>query len=99
VAVTDNVVARAVALLRKALGDEAREAKYIETVPTRGYRFLGAPVAVGPTRLLVVLPFRPLVATERMESLELGMADSLIARMSGIRDLRVAPLRVTAWDG
>jgi Tol biopolymer transport system component/DNA-binding winged helix-turn-helix (wHTH) protein len=38
-AVTDNALTRIVAHLRKALGDDAREARYIETVPTRGYRW------------------------------------------------------------
>ena len=38
--VTDNAVARVVAQLRRALGDAARGARYIETVPTRGYRFI-----------------------------------------------------------
>src|ERR1700680_442230 len=28
-------------LLRKALGDDANEQKYIQTVPRRGYRFVG----------------------------------------------------------
>lgn len=32
-------LARNVSLLRKALGDEAEESSYIETVPRRGYRF------------------------------------------------------------
>jgi Tol biopolymer transport system component/DNA-binding winged helix-turn-helix (wHTH) protein len=45
-AVTDNALTRVVAQLRKALGDDAREARFLETVPTRGYRWL-APVAVG----------------------------------------------------
>jgi len=39
-AVTDNAMTRIVAHLRKALGDDARDARYIETVPTRGYRWL-----------------------------------------------------------
>jgi len=38
--VTDNALTRVVAQLRKALGDNAKEARYIETVPTVGYRFL-----------------------------------------------------------
>jgi Tol biopolymer transport system component/DNA-binding winged helix-turn-helix (wHTH) protein len=40
--VTDNVLSRAVAQLRRALGDDAKEARYIETVPTLGYRFIPA---------------------------------------------------------
>ena len=39
-AVTDNAMTRIVAHLRKALGDDARDSRYIETVPTRGYRWL-----------------------------------------------------------
>lgn len=38
--VTENALTREIAQLRKALGESAREAKYIETVPTRGYRFV-----------------------------------------------------------
>src|SRR5688572_20172483 len=46
--VTPNVLTRVVAMLRKALGDDAFEARYIETVAKRGYRFI-APVRVtGP---------------------------------------------------
>ena len=41
VAVTDNALTRAVAQLRKTLGDDAETPRYIETVPTRGYRFIG----------------------------------------------------------
>src|SRR5262245_48941459 len=38
--VTPNALTRVIARLRRALGDDAREAKYIETVKTRGYRFI-----------------------------------------------------------
>jgi len=38
--VTENAMTRVIAQLRKALGDDSKEAKYIETVPTRGYRFI-----------------------------------------------------------
>ncbi|HEY8233527.1 MAG TPA: winged helix-turn-helix domain-containing protein [Vicinamibacteria bacterium] len=37
--VSESSLTRAVAQLRKALDDDAREARYVETVPTRGYRF------------------------------------------------------------
>lgn len=38
--VTPNVLTRAVAQLRKVLGDDAFKARYIETVARRGYRFI-----------------------------------------------------------
>ena len=38
--VTENVLTRAIGQLRKALEDDAKDARYIETVPTRGYRFI-----------------------------------------------------------
>ena len=40
-AVTDDALSVAVYELRKALGDKARGARWIETVPRRGYRFRG----------------------------------------------------------
>ena len=43
--VTPNVLTRAVAQIRKGLGDDSQDARYIETVARRGYRFT-APVTV-----------------------------------------------------
>jgi Tol biopolymer transport system component/DNA-binding winged helix-turn-helix (wHTH) protein len=50
--VTPNVLTRAVAQLRKALGDDAFEARIIETVSKRGYRFIATvtPHAAAPPR-------------------------------------------------
>src|ERR687896_352794 len=47
-AVTDNALTRVVAQLRRALGDDARGARYIETVPTRGYRWVKPLAPSGP---------------------------------------------------
>ena len=41
---------------------------------------------------LAVLPFKPLVADDRDESLEMGMADTLIAKLSNVRDVNVRPI-------
>jgi len=38
--VTPNALTRVIAHLRRTLGDDAKKAKYIETVKTRGYRFI-----------------------------------------------------------
>lgn len=42
VVVTDDSLTHAVSVLRRALADERTHPKYIETVPRRGYRFIGA---------------------------------------------------------
>jgi Tol biopolymer transport system component/DNA-binding winged helix-turn-helix (wHTH) protein len=47
-AVTDHALTRVIAQLRRVLGDEAREATYIETIPTRGYRWIRPVVRVTP---------------------------------------------------
>ena len=41
VAVSDNSLTRAITQIRKALDDDSRAPKYIETVPSVGYRFIG----------------------------------------------------------
>lgn len=46
----------------------------------------------GAVKSIAVLPFKPVVADSRDESLELGMADTLINKLSGIRQLIVWPL-------
>jgi TolB-like protein/DNA-binding winged helix-turn-helix (wHTH) protein len=59
--VTENVLTRAIAQLRKALADDPKEPRYIETVPTLGYRFIAelqakAPEAMNATRAAPVGP-------------------------------------------
>jgi serine/threonine-protein kinase len=50
------------------------------------------PAAVAPIRTLAVLPFKPLVASQRDEALEMGMADMLIAKISTSDRITVRPL-------
>ncbi|MEO7539836.1 MAG: winged helix-turn-helix domain-containing protein [Pyrinomonadaceae bacterium] len=45
-----------------------------------------------PARSIAVLPFRPLVAGDRDESLELGMSDSLISGLSRLSQINVRPI-------
>jgi DNA-binding winged helix-turn-helix (wHTH) protein/WD40 repeat protein len=62
-AVTENSLTRAIALLRKLLGDDTRNPHYIETVATVGYRFLGnVEASVDPQ--VVPMPPEPPAAGE-----------------------------------
>ncbi len=58
-AVTDNALTRVIAQIRKALGDDARQARYIETVPTIGYRFIFPIDAPKPTSTPLPEPPEP----------------------------------------
>lgn len=59
----DTALNSAVRRLRTALGDHADAARYIETIPKRGYRFIGQlePAADAPRKA----PLEPVVATAR----------------------------------
>ena len=46
----------------------------------------------GVVRSIAVLPFKPLVAGDRNESLEMGMADTLIFRLSSVKGIAVRPI-------
>jgi DNA-binding winged helix-turn-helix (wHTH) protein/TolB-like protein len=52
----------------------------------------GPPSNPAGVKSIAVLPFKPLVAGSRDESLELGMADTLINKLSGIRQLILRPM-------
>lgn len=141
--VSDNALTKIVKEIRHALADDANDPRYVETVPKRGYRFIGefkeslephplvsktqprerqtfpsnsTWVLIGgvialaalagwllvrsrhtelspPTvRSIAVLPFKPLNADSRDESLEMGMAETLIARLSNLRQIVVRPM-------
>ncbi|MCM3871094.1 MAG: winged helix-turn-helix domain-containing protein [Pyrinomonadaceae bacterium] len=55
------------------------------------YRSVWWPDPPTNLRTLAVLPFKPLASTDRDESLELGMADTLIRRLSGSGKITVRP--------
>ena len=99
--VEENNLNQNISALRRALGGPRSENRFIVTVQGRGFSFV-ASVATRPTseetnttahlRTVAVLPFRPLVVADSDSSLELGMADTLITRLSAIRRLVVRPI-------
>jgi DNA-binding winged helix-turn-helix (wHTH) protein/tetratricopeptide (TPR) repeat protein len=82
-----------VSALRKALGSQPDGRPWIDTVPRRGYRFVGPPprrTAAGP-RSLAVLPFAALEPQAADDHLGLGMTDALITRLGRSGQLLVRP--------
>lgn len=60
-----------------------------------GYLFIrarGPRAGAQPLKSIAVLPFRPVAAGARDETLELGMADTLITRLSNLPQLTVRPV-------
>jgi len=68
--------------IRLALGDDAREPRYVETLPRRGYRFV-APVEAPPAapRTLAVLPFDNLNPDQEEEAFAGGVTDAVITEL------------------
>ena len=78
--VTPNVLSRAVAQIRKALGDESDHAHYIETVAKRGYRFIAPVTVTGPAGVA------PVAITESA-----GMDPSIPVELSGPQPTNLPP--------
>jgi len=97
--VEENNIVQSISALRRVLGERRGEKRYVVTVAGHGYRF-AAPVRTATATEQVsetvtsigVLPFKPLVEKDRDEALELGMADSLIMRLSDSQQMIVRPL-------
>jgi len=63
--VTDHALTRIVAQLRRALGDEARDGRHIETVPTRGYRWLPKAERIEASTAVADVPSHPAAPAPR----------------------------------
>jgi TolB-like protein/Flp pilus assembly protein TadD len=103
-AVSENSLTRSIATLRKLLGDDSREPRYIENVPRIGYRFLvevevAEDTTSAPTaqqvhtdyHSLAVLPFTNGTGPLEAEYLSEGISESIINLLSQFHDLRVVP--------
>ena len=92
----DHGINNAVKRLREALADSAENAKFVETVARRGYRFIGRLEATaGGTESLAVLPLENLSHDPEQEYFADGLTDSLITQLARISALRVVS-RTTA---
>jgi|DewCreStandDraft_4_1066084.scaffolds.fasta_scaffold14416_3 TolB-like protein/DNA-binding winged helix-turn-helix (wHTH) protein/Tfp pilus assembly protein PilF len=98
----ENNLNTAVARLREALNDRAARPKYIETIPRRGYRFIGqlipplAGAGKGPVRL-IVLPLANLSGDPSQDHFCDALTEDLIADLSAMAPRELAVIaRTTA---
>ena len=94
-AVEENNLNQNISTLRRALGENRGENRYIATVPGQGYRFI-APVEVsGGTQLaaeaitIAVLPFVNLSSDPESEFFADGVTEEIINALAQIKKLRV----------
>jgi TolB-like protein/Flp pilus assembly protein TadD len=98
--VSDDALVTCIQELRKALGDDSRQPRYIETRHRLGYRFV-APVAgavtpapeappVNDPAAIAVLPFSDMSAGRDQDFFCEGLAEELIDALTHIDGLRVA---------
>src|SRR5882672_4482822 len=99
--VEEGSLTRNVSDLRKALTGTTGAGVRIETVPKRGYRFVGSVreerMSAQPAgRALAVLPFRSLGGHPRDRALGLSIADALITKLATLRGCVVQPTSAVA---
>ena len=107
-AIEEGNIARNISTLRNALGEHPREAQYIETVPWRGYRFIGSVKEVhdqpaGPAiSSIAVLPFVNVDSDQTLEYLADGFTETLINNLSQLTALKVmsrnSSFRYKDWE-
>src|SRR6184192_675779 len=87
----DHGINNAIKRLREALGDSAETPRFIETIPRRGYRFIGmtGSSTPGPIRALAVLPLENLSRDPEQEYFAEGLTEALITTLAKIGELRV----------
>jgi len=87
----EQSLATAVKKLRRALGDSADRPQFIETLPRRGYRFVGSleakPDAGKP--IVAVLPFENRTGDAGQEYVSDGMTEEIIARLGRLNPQRL----------
>ena len=86
----DHGINNAIKRLRDALGDTAETPRFVETLPRRGYRFVGKIERETPRfRSLAVLPLENLSRDPEQEYFADGLTEALITTLAKIGELRV----------
>ena len=102
--VEENTLTRTIAILRRELGDSSRDSRLIETVPTRGYRFIATveimpslatvPTAASPGQTVRPAASLPTLDTaSETDSNAIGDSAPSSAGMSGMPGTRISKLK------
>jgi DNA-binding winged helix-turn-helix (wHTH) protein len=78
VPVTDEALTQCIRTLRRRLGDQAGNPRFIETVPKHGYRFIGPVERIGETAP------RPRTTSSKQDMVTLGVAGTAGGAVAGI---------------
>ena len=94
VVVSDSALTQCIKDIRKRLGDDASNPRYVETVPRHGYRFIGSVEAARPQPPSPVAVAEPLPVGAATPSTRAAgpIGDSLLARKAGLVPLHTAAL-------
>ena len=101
--VTPSVLAGCIRELRRALGDDARESRFVETVHRRGYRFVAAGVSVDSPEVAapidgphpaVVASARDAVRNVKLAELAIGFARAVASVVTAPGTERLVPARI-----
>jgi adenylate cyclase len=96
--VTDDVLTHSISELRRAFEDDAREPRFIQTIPKRGYRLVAAvttavaapvPAADLASDSIAVLPFVNMSADMENEFFTDGITEEIINALAQIKELHV----------
>ena len=99
---TDNSINTAIRKIRQALGDDPGKPQYIETVPGKGYRFKGTPLAFSGRKseqariMLAVLPFENLSGDPAQEYFSDGLSEETIMRLGQMSPHRMGVIARTS---
>jgi len=88
VVVSPDSVYQAVAGLRRALGDDTREPRYIATVPRQGYRLVATPLSDVDVPAAPPVPSAPPAPKGSRRRFQLAAALGLVAVAAGVAVLR-----------
>lgn len=95
--VSDDALTTCIQELRKALGDDPRKPRYIETRHRSGYQFVAAlsravesAASASGVAALAVLPFADMSAARDQEYFCEGLAEEMIDALANVDGLRVA---------